>query len=85
VPYDRANSLRCTAVSPGKETCRRCRVSDHTMRMCTNESRCAICIKDDVTGSLTYPTIRRKINEVNRGRVVTKNKNYLQTQWCDKL
>lgn len=47
-------SVRCTALSPDKEPCRRCGDKEHTMASCQNESRCAVCLTEgrSITGSM---------------------------------
>jgi hypothetical protein len=57
-------AARYTVVCSGKELCRRCGSSEHVMRDCTKEARCAMCCKHeglnakDVTGSLACPMLR---------------------------
>ena len=47
---------KCTAISPGKEICRKCGANDHTIAACVNAPCCSICSKekgvkfDHVTG-----------------------------------
>jgi hypothetical protein len=43
------NSLKCSAISTGKELCRRCGATDHIMKDCINEPRYAICAKENRT------------------------------------
>ena len=56
---------KCTAISPGKEICRKCAAKDHTIAACVNAPCCSICSKekgvnlDHVTGSLACPEYRR--------------------------
>ena len=58
---------KCTAISPGKEICRKCRAKDHTIAACVNAPCCSICSKekgvkfDHVTGSLACPEYIRRL------------------------
>ena len=57
----------CTAISPGKEICRKCGANDHTIAACVKAPCCSICSKekgvkfDHVTGSLACPEYRRRL------------------------
>jgi hypothetical protein len=69
------NAARCTALSPGKELCRRCGDKDHTINQCTKEPRCAICAKQKrrnlrhIIGSLACPAVKdRRRNHIVRAR-----------------
>ena len=37
---------KCTAISPGKEICRKCGAKDHTIATCVNAPCCSICSKE---------------------------------------
>ena len=57
-------AARCTVMCPGRELRRRCRSSEHVMKECTKEPKCAMCSKQDgvnakhVTVLLACPMVR---------------------------
>lgn len=66
------NAARCTAISPGRELCRKCGGRDHTINECKNESRCVICTRENranhrhITGSLACPAVKERIRGIIR-------------------
>jgi hypothetical protein len=57
----------CKAICPGKEVCRKCGGTDHTIAECRNRPHCATCSRekgirfDHVTGSLACPSYRKML------------------------